>query len=45
VQRDSDTSFSVAFEVEGRSAEITLVADSVRNPFAHADLLRFRCSM
>jgi len=45
VQRDSDTSFSVAFDVEGRSAEITLVADSVRNPFAHADLLRFRCSM
>jgi type VI secretion system protein ImpL len=45
VTRDSDTSFSVAFAVEGRSAQVTLDANSVRNPFARADLLRFRCSM
>ncbi len=45
VQRDSDTSFSVSFAVDGRAAEITLDANSVRNPFARADLLRFRCSM
>jgi type VI protein secretion system component VasK len=43
--RDSDTSFSVSFVVEGRAAEISLEANSVRNPFARPELLRFRCSM
>jgi type VI secretion system protein ImpL len=45
VSRNSDTSFSVAFAVEGRSAEISLDANSVRNPFARPELLRFRCTM
>ncbi|HTU66924.1 MAG TPA: type VI secretion system membrane subunit TssM [Steroidobacteraceae bacterium] len=45
VTRDSDTSFSAAFSVDGRNAEITLDANSVRNPFGRPELLRFRCAM
>jgi type VI secretion system protein ImpL len=45
LQKNSDTSFTVDFTVEGRAAEIELEADSVRNPFARSQLLRFRCSM
>jgi type VI protein secretion system component VasK len=43
VTRNSDTSFSAAFSVEGRNAEVDIQANSVRNPFAQPDLFRFRC--
>ena len=45
VQAESDTSFSVGFAVDGRAAEVALQANTVRNPFARANLLRFRCAM
>lgn len=45
VQKESDTSFNVEFASEGRAAEISLQANSVRNPFARPELMRFRCAM
>lgn len=43
VTKNSETTFSAAFSVEGRNAEVDIQANSVRNPFARPDLFRFRC--
>jgi type VI secretion system protein ImpL len=44
VQKVSDTRFILTLSAGGRTARLGLVAGSVRNPFARAELLRFGCS-
>jgi type VI secretion system protein ImpL len=43
LQPQSDVRYLISFGAGGKSARIILDAASIRNPFARADLLRFRC--
>ena len=43
LQPASDVHYRVTFLVGGRSARLLLDASTIYNPFAHPDVLRFRC--
>jgi type VI secretion system protein ImpL len=43
LQPQSDVRYQISFSAGGKSARIILDAASIRNPFARADLLKFRC--
>jgi type VI secretion system protein ImpL len=44
IQSQSDVRYLITFGVGGKSARLQLDAATIRNPFAHADVLRFHCS-
>lgn len=44
IQPQSDVRYMLTFSAGGKSARVQLEAASIRNPFAHPELLRFHCS-
>ncbi|HTY92389.1 MAG TPA: type VI secretion system membrane subunit TssM [Steroidobacteraceae bacterium] len=44
IQGQSDVRYLLSFSAGGHSARLVLEATSIRNPFAHPELLRFKCN-
>lgn len=44
IQSQSDVRYLVSFTTGGHSARLVLEASSIRNPFSHPELLRFKCN-
>jgi type VI secretion system protein ImpL len=44
IQPQSDVRYMVSFAAGGHSARLVLEASSIRNPYAHPELLRFKCN-
>jgi type VI secretion system protein ImpL len=44
IQPQSDVRYMLNFSAGGKNARVQLEAASIRNPFAHPELLRFHCS-